>query len=86
MTAMTTKELKKCLKKLSVNCFELTTLVCTITYLLFHYVTCDGITLVKQKSAGKPFLTMLFGNLGVEMFASGVMCALFSGALVEGRE
>lgn len=86
MTAMDTAELKKRFRKLGVKCFELSALVCTITYLLFHYVTCDGITLEKQKEAGKPFLTYLFGSLGVRLFSAGVMYGLFPKTVIEQGE
>ncbi len=83
MSEISAAELKKRFKKLASDCFEISTLACTVTYFLFHYVTCDGITKVKQEKAGKPLLTALFGNLGVAMFSAGIISLLIPATVLE---
>lgn len=44
-----------------------------INYFFFHFVTDEGITLVWQAEAGKPFVANLIGILGTNfIFASAV--------------
>lgn len=83
MSEKNTEELKKSFRRLAADCFGISTLACTVTYFLFHYVTCDGITKEKQKTPGKPFLTGLFGNLGVAMFSAGLISLLVPATVLE---
>lgn len=73
---MNKNELRKNLYKLSVVCFVIALIVFIINYFVFHYVTDDGITLVKQAEAGKPFVTNLIGMLGADMVFASIISAL----------
>lgn len=73
---MNTIELRKKLYKLSVVCLIIAVIVFIINYFVFHYVTDNGITLVKQAEAGKPFVTNLIGMLGADMVFASVISAL----------
>ena len=68
--------LRKNLYRLSAACFAVALPVFVINYFVFHYVTDDGITLVKQAEAGKPFVTNLIGILGADMVFASVVSAL----------
>lgn len=73
---MERNELRKKLYKLSAICFVTALIVFVINYFVFHYVTDDGITLVKQAEAGKPFVTNLIGMLGADMVFASILSAL----------
>ena len=73
---MNKDELRKKLYKLAIICFVIALTVFVINYFVFHYVTDDGITLVKQAEAGKPFVTNLIGILGADMVFASVVSAL----------
>ena len=47
-----------------------------INYFFYHFVTDDGITLVWQPEAGKPFVADLIGQLGVLFIFGSVVCLL----------
>lgn len=76
------KELKTKLKKLSQLCFGLSVSTYAVTYLFFHYVTCDGFTPVKQLVAGKPFVTNMLGVLGTDFLFASIFCAVFGKTVV----
>lgn len=58
-------------RKLSLVLFAVAVVLFVINYFVFHYVTDDGIVLIKQEEAGKPFITMLIGILATNfLFAS----------------
>lgn len=73
---MNKDELRKKLNKLAVVCFVIAVIVFIINYFVFHYVTDDGITFVKQAEAGKPFVTNLIGMLGADMVFASIISAL----------
>lgn len=73
---MNKAELRKNLYRLSVVCFIIALIVFIINYFVFHYITDDGITLVKQAEAGKPFVTNLIGMLGADMVFASIVSAL----------
>ena len=73
---MNKDELRKKLNKLAVVCFVIAIIVFIINYFVFHYVTDDGITFVKQAEAGKPFVTNLIGMLGADMVFASIISAL----------
>ena len=73
---MNIDKLRKNLYKLAVVCFVIALIVFAVNYFVFHYVTDDGITLVKQAEAGKPFVTNLIGMLGADMVFASVVSAL----------
>ena len=73
---MNKDELRKKLNKLAVVCFVIAIIVFIINYFVFHYVTDDGITFVKQAEAGKPFVTNLIGMLGADMVFASIVSAL----------
>ena len=64
--------------KLSLICFIISVVVLIISYFFFHYVTDEGITLIKQEEAGKPFVTNLIGHFGILFLFSSVMSLLIS--------
>ena len=68
--------LRKNLYKLAVVCFIIALIVFIINYFVFHYVTDNGITFVKQAEAGKPFVTNLIGMLGADMVFASIISAL----------
>ena len=51
--------------------------VFVINYFFYHFVTDEGIVLVWQAEAGKPFVANLIGNLGV-LFIFGSILTLLS--------
>lgn len=57
--------MRKKLLKLSLVFIISAVVVFIINYFFFHFVTDEGITLVWQPEAGKPFVADLIGNLGV---------------------
>ena len=70
--------MEKKLLKLSLVCFIISVVVLVIAYLFFHYVTDEGITLIKQEEAGKPFVASLIGQFGVLFFfASSLSLILY---------
>lgn len=73
---MNKDELRKKLNKLAIVCFVIAVIVFIINYFVFHYVTDDGITFVKQAEAGKPFVTNLIGMLGADMVFASIISAL----------
>lgn len=78
---MNTDKLRKNLYKLSAVCIIIAVAVFAINYFVFHYVTDDGITFVKQAEAGKPFVTSLIGMLGADMVFASIISALCAGIL-----
>ena len=52
-----------------------------INYFFYHFVTDDGITLVWQPEAGKPFVADLIGQLGV-LFIFGSVISLLVALIV----
>ena len=73
---MNIDKLRKNLYKLAVVCSVIALIVFIINYFVFHYVTDDGITFVKQAEAGKPFVTNLIGMLGADMVFASIVSAL----------
>ena len=47
-----------------------------INYFVFHYVTDDGIVLIKQEEAGKPFITMLIGVLATNFLFTSIFVSI----------
>lgn len=80
---MDRNELRKKLYAFSAVCFVIALIVFIINYFVFHYVTDDGITLVKQAEAGKPFVTNLIGMLGADMVFASIVSALGAKILCE---
>ena len=52
-----------------------------INYFFYHFVTDDGITIVWQPEAGKPFVADLIGQLGV-LFIFGSVISLLVALIV----
>ncbi len=75
--------LKKRLYVLSAICLAITVVLFVLAYLCFHYVTDDGITLIKQAEAGKPFVTNLIGCLGVQTLSFSILSALVAAIVLE---
>ena len=63
------------LLKLSLVQGIIAAVVFVINYFFYHFVTDEGITLVWQPEAGKPFVADLIGNLGV-LFIFGSIVSL----------
>ncbi len=64
---------KKTLLKFSLINLIIGLIVLIIAFFFFHFVTDSGITLIFQKEAGKPFVTLLIGIFGVLfIFASAI--------------
>lgn len=73
---MNKDELRKKLYRLAIVCLIIAIVVFIINYFVFHYITDDGITFVKQTEAGKPFVTNLIGMLGADMVFASIVSAL----------
>lgn len=58
--------------KLSLVLFATAVVLFVINYFVFHYVTDDGIVLIKQEEAGKPFITMLIGVLATNFLFTSI--------------
>ena len=72
---------KKC-KSLSARCFLLSLLSFAVDYVLFHYVTADGtFTTVFQQQAGKPYVTLYVGILGVLFLFASLLSLLIAGTV-----
>ena len=70
--------MRKKLLKLSMWQGIIAAVVFVINYFFYHFVTDEGITLVWQAEAGKPFVADLIGQLGVLfIFGSAIslLCA-----------
>ncbi|MCQ2535817.1 MAG: hypothetical protein MJ110_02490 [Lachnospiraceae bacterium] len=59
-------------RKLSLVLFAVAVVLFVINYFVFHYVTDDGIVLIKQEEAGKPFITMLIGILATNFLFTSI--------------
>ena len=59
--------------------------VLAIAYYFFHFVTDEGPTLTFHEEAGKPFVTMLIGMLGV-LFLFGSAVSALAAALLLPKE
>ena len=68
--------MKNKLLKLSMWQGIIAAVVFVINYFFFHFVTDDGISLVWQPEAGKPFVADLIGQLGVLFIFGSVVCLL----------
>ena len=67
--------MKRNFQKLSLVSFISSAVVFAINYFFFHFVTDEGISLVWQPEAGKPFVADLIGQLGV-LFIFGSIVSL----------
>ena len=70
--------MKKNFQKLSLVSFVSSAVVFVINYFFFHFVTDDGISLVWQPEAGKPFVADLIGQLGVHLLAAAIISLMIS--------
>lgn len=70
--------MKKKLQKLSLVTGISSVFVFIIDFLVFHFVTDEGISLIFQPEAGKPFLAELIGQLGVHLLAAAVISLMIS--------
>jgi len=67
---------KKC-NKLALWSFAIAFATYVFTYCLFHYLGPNGIFVhVYHETAVKPFVTLLFGILGVMFHFAGTICLL----------
>ncbi len=48
-------------------------IVLALSFFFFHFVTDDGITFIWHEEAGKPFVTLLIGILGVLFVFAGAI-------------
>lgn len=70
--------MKKNFQKLSLVSFVSSLVVFAINYFFFHFVNDNGISLVWQPEAGKPFVTDLIGQLGVHLLSAAVISLMIS--------
>ena len=63
-------------RKLSLVLFAVAVVLFVINYFVFHYVTDDGIVLIKQEEAGKPFITMLIGVLATNFLFTSIFVSI----------
>ncbi|MBQ3067327.1 MAG: hypothetical protein IJD18_04780 [Clostridia bacterium] len=66
----------KKLVKLAIVCIAIAVLVLAIDYVIFHYVTDDGLTTKKQEETGKPLVTQLVAQFGVLFLLLGTASLL----------
>ena len=57
-----------------------------INYFFYHFVTDEGITLVWQPEAGKPFVADLIGNLGVLFIFGSIVTLLVAFIVFDKKE
>ena len=57
-----------------------------INYFFYHFVTDEGITLVWQPEAGKPFVADLIGQLGVLFIFGSVVSLLIAFIIYDKKE
>ena len=57
-----------------------------INYFFYHFVTDEGITLVWQPEAGKPFVADLIGNLGVLFIFGSIITLLVAFIVFDKKE
>ena len=55
-----------------------------INYLVYHFVTDEGVTLVWQAEAGKPFVTMLIGVFATLFLFGSAVSILAAFVLADG--
>ena len=70
--------MRKKLFKLSLIMLACAAVIFVINYFFFHFVTDDGISLVWQPEAGKPFVADLIGQLGVHLLAAAILSLMIS--------
>ena len=76
--------MKNKLLKLSMWQGIIAAVVFVINYFFYHFVTDEGITLVWQAEAGKPFVADLIGQLGV-LFIFGCVVSLLCAFIFYGN-
>ena len=68
--------MEKKLLKVSLISFIISVILFVITYFVFHYITDEGITLIKQDEAGKPLVTNVIAMFATLMLHSSFMSLL----------
>ena len=68
--------MEKKLLKLSLISFIISVVFFVITYFVFHYITDEGITLIKQDEAGKPLVTNVLAMFSTLMLFLSVSSLL----------
>ena len=68
--------MEKKLLKLSLISFIISVIFFVITYFVFHYITDEGITLIKQDEAGKPLVTNVLSMFSTLMLFLSVSSLL----------
>lgn len=64
--------------KLSRLSYGLSLLIFALDFFMYHFVTDNGISLVFREEAGKPFVTLLLGILGVLFLFSSILSLLIA--------
>ena len=78
--------MKEKLFKLSLAQAIIGVVIFVINYFFYHFVTDEGITLVWQAEAGKPFVADLIGNLGVLFIFGSIVSLLCAFILYDKKE
>ena len=78
--------MRKRLFKLSLWQGIIAVAVFIINYFFYHFVTDEGITLVWQPEAGKPFVADLIGNLGVLFIFGSIITLLVAFIVFDKKE
>ena len=78
--------MRKRLLKLSLWQGIIAVVVFIINYFFYHFVTDEGITLVWQPEAGKPFVADLIGNLGVLFIFGSIVTLLVAFIVFDKKE
>ena len=78
--------MRKKLFKLSVLLLAVGIVVLLISFFCFHFVTEEGITLIWQKEASKPTVSLLIGVLGATLMGHSILSLLCGILLFEKEE
>lgn len=71
--------MKRKFQKLSLWSFVLAAIIFVTAYILFHYMTPEGIfTMTFREEPGKPMVTELLAMLGVLFLFSGILNAMIA--------
>ena len=70
--------MNKKLNKLSLITFIISVICFVITYFVFHYITDEGFTLIKQDEAGKPLVTYVIAFFSTLMLFLSVSSLLIN--------
>ena len=78
--------MKKKLLNLSLIMIIIAVGILVFNYFFFHFVTDDGISLIWQPEAGKPFVAEMIGDLAVHFIFGSIVSLLLALTVFNGKE